>query len=384
MSTVTCARSPRHRNVRVCTCAGHQKFVHWEYILLQFKGSLSLILTSINKINDLSKKNPYNKVIIEYIGENSDGQRIDNYLIKYFKYVPKSHLYQLLRSGQVRVNSKRINASYRLQHNDKLRIPPVRTSERKSTTPNKTIAKSRFTPIKIVFQDEGLLVIDKPAGMAVHGGSGVSFGVIEQLRAQYPDWKYLELVHRLDRETSGVLLLAKKRKVLVGLHQQIRAGTVEKRYYALVKGRWHNHKQNVQLLLDKYLTASGERRVAVITDPQSDKKGIHSHTIFTLQKSWQNFSLLDAELKTGRTHQIRVHLAHLGFPIAGDDKYGDFTLNKQLAKSTQQTRLPRMFLHARKINIIHPLTMEPLSLEAPLTNDLQTFMDGLGSPNKIQ
>lgn len=333
-------------------------------------------MTIISKNNDLSKNIPPRVVTIETIGENNEGQRIDNYLIKYFKSVPKSHIYQLVRSGQVRVNSKRINARYQLQLLDKVRIPPVRVADNKDSS-SKVIAKSRFIPLKIIFEDNGLLVIDKPSGMAVHGGSGVSFGVIEQLRAQHTDWKFLELVHRLDRETSGVLLLAKKRKVLVGLHQQIRDDMTKKSYLVLVKGRWHNLKQSVKLPLNKYVTANGERRVAVITDQNSEKKGVHSHTIFLLQKSYKEFSLLSAELKTGRTHQIRVHLAHLGFPIAGDDKYGDFALNKQLAKKTQKLRLSRMFLHARQMIIKHPLTDERLVLEAPLTQDLQTFLKGL-------
>lgn len=212
--------------------------------------------------------------------------------------------------------------------------------------------------------------------MAVHGGSGISLGVIEQLRAQYPDWKFLELVHRLDRETSGVLMLAKKRKALVDLHRQIREGSIEKRYYALVKGKWTNIRQNVKLLLNKYTTTNGERRVVVVNKKQTEK-AIDSHTIFTLNKTWSDFSLLEAELKTGRTHQIRVHLAHLGFPIAGDDKYGDFALNKQLARKNQEIVLPRMFLHAFKIVITHPITGERLSLEAPLTKDLHAFVNAL-------
>lgn len=337
-------------------------------------------MTSISKIKDLGKDFTSVAAVREIVGEDSDGQRLDNFLLKRLKGVPKSHVYRLLRSGQVRVNSKRIDADYRLQQGDTVRIPPVRMAENEpaqSENKRKKLAKSRYIPFDILFQDDALLVINKPAGVAVHGGSGVSFGVIEQLRAQHPDWKFLELVHRLDRETSGVLLLARKRAALVELHRQIREGMMEKRYLVLVKGAWKNTKQSVKLALNKYVTAAGERRVSV-----SDKNetGMSSHTIFTLQKAWKNFSLLEAELKTGRTHQIRVHLAHLGFPIAGDDKYGDFALNKTLAKVTKAARparLERMFLHARLAVITHPVTGESLRLEAPLEKDLQLFVDTL-------
>ncbi len=332
-------------------------------------------MRSIGKIKSISKKTTLKSVTINRIGEANEGQRVDNYLISQLKKVPKSHIYRLVRSGQVRVNSKRINVSYKLQLNDTIRIPPIRIED-KSFSDLKCISKSRLIPLDILFQDDVLLIINKPAGMAVHGGSGISLGVIEQLRAQYPDWKFLELAHRLDRETSGVLLLAKKRKALVELHRQIREGTVEKRYYALVKGKWVNIRQNVKLILSKYMTADGERRVAVV-NKKNVIKSIDSHTIFTLNKTWDDFSLLEAELKTGRTHQIRVHLAHLGFPIAGDDKYGDFALNKRLAKKQQEIFLPRMFLHAFKTVITHPTSGERLSIEAPLTNDLQTFINEL-------
>jgi len=213
--------------------------------------------------------------------------------------------------------------------------------------------------------------------MAVHGGSGISFGVIEQLRAQNPSWKFLELVHRLDRETSGVLLLAKKRNALIELHRQIREGLTEKHYLVMVKGEWRNAKQHVKLALNKYVTASGERRVAISTGEYKDCKSMLAHTIFKLQRSWKKFSLLDAELKTGRTHQIRVHLAHLGFPIIGDDKYGNFEINKQLAKTSSRINLARMFLHANTLQITHPVSGERIKLQSPLSNDLQKFMDGL-------
>lgn len=314
----------------------------------------------------------------EYINENGHNQRIDNFFLKRFKNVPKSHLYQLIRSGQVRVNGKRIGASYRLQSDDLLRIPPIRVVDNKVQRQS-VIAPNQFFAFTILYEDDALLVIDKPGGMAVHGGSGVSFGVIEQLRAQNPSWKFLELVHRLDRETSGVLLLAKKRSALVELHRQIREGLIEKHYLAMVKGTWRNARQHVKLALDKFLTATGERRVAVAENRGDGDKSKYAHTIFTLRKVWKSYSLLDAEIKTGRTHQIRVHLAHLGYPIIGDDKYGDFELNKQLAKvgMSSSKKLSRMFLHAHSLQFIHPLSGEPMELQSSLSNDLQNFIDNL-------
>ena len=315
-------------------------------------------------------------VVKECIEEEESDQRVDNFLFKRYRKVPKSHLYQLLRSGQVRVNGKRIIASYRLQLGDIVRIPPIKITEKESSRQT-AIAPSNFFTFTTLYEDDVLLVIDKPGGLAVHGGSGISFGVIEQLRAQNPSWKFLELVHRLDRDTSGVLLLAKKRTALVELHRQIREGLMDKHYLVMVGGEWHNAKQHVKLALNKYVTASGERRVAVSTGEHDDSKSMLSHTIFKLQKSWKDFSLLDAEIKTGRTHQIRVHLAHLGFPIIGDDKYGDFEINKQLAKARGLNKLTRMFLHAHTLQITHPNTGERMQLQSPLSKDLQKFIDGL-------
>lgn len=315
----------------------------------------------------------------EYVGEGGHDQRIDNFFLKRFRNIPKSHIYQLIRSGQVRVNGKRVDASYRLQMGDRVRIPPIRGSERRSDRPVPVINSSSFA-FTVLYQDDAILAIDKPGGMAVHGGSGIAFGVIEQLRAQNPTWKFLELVHRLDRDTSGVLLLAKKRSALVELHRQIREGSMEKHYLTLVKGVWRNTRQHVRLPLDKFVTAAGERRVMVASDESASGKSMHAHTIFTLQRAWSNFSLLDAEIKTGRTHQIRVHLAHLGYPIAGDDKYGDFSLNKQLAKVGTcgvGSKLIRMFLHARSLRFTHPLTGESVTIKSQLTNELQKFIDNL-------
>jgi 23S rRNA pseudouridine955/2504/2580 synthase len=266
------------------------------------------------------------------------------------------------------VNKGRIDQMYRLAAGDVVRIPPVRVAERQAG--NAPVPGAEF---HIVHEDSHLLVIDKPAGVAVHGGSGVSYGVIEQLRAARPDAKFLELVHRLDRETSGLLLLAKKRSALTNLHEQMRDGKTDKRYQTLVYGDWRNPRQHVRLPLHKFTTPDGERRVVV------QAGGMESHTVFNLLRKWQDFALLEAELKTGRTHQIRVHLASSGFPIAGDEKYGDFALNKQLQKATDtRGALRRMFLHAWQITFQHPETGTPMTLRAPLPPECERFLVSLG------
>jgi len=303
----------------------------------------------------------------ERIDEASAGQRIDNYLLRVAKGVPKSHIYRILRSGEVRVNGGRVQQTYRLAEGDEVRIPPIRVAE-----PTRSAPAPAGKPLPVVFEDEALIVIDKPAGKAVHGGSGVSYGVIEQLRVQRPEVRMLELAHRLDRETSGLLIVAKKRSALTALHDMMREGRIEKRYLTLVPGRWNNPLQHVKVALHKYLTGDGERRVRV-----SDE-GKPAHSIVRLVQRWRDYSLLEVELKTGRTHQIRVHLAHLGFPLCGDDKYGDFALNKRL----ESEGLKRMFLHAAKLKFAHPLTGEALSFEAPLPEELQGFVDRLGAPEK--
>ena len=292
------------------------------------------------------------------IGPETSGQRVDNFLLKTCKGVPKSHIYRILRSGEVRINSGRVDATYKLQEGDRVRIPPLRLGEKLAPSRPPTIA------LPLLHEDEGLIAVNKPAGLAVHGGSGINYGVIEQLRLARPAAKFLELVHRLDRDTSGLLLLAKKRAVLIAMHELIRAGQMEKRYLVLVHGQWPAGKQHVKLKLQSYVTGAGERRVRV------DDAGRESHTVFELKRACGGYSLLQAQLKTGRTHQIRVHLAQLGFPIAGDDKYGDFELNKRLAKQG----LKRMFLHAWKLAFVHPLAGATLKLEAPLPRELEDFL----------
>lgn len=304
------------------------------------------------------------------IDEDSAGQRIDNFLCKSLKGVPKSHLYRILRSGEVRVNSKRIDQTYRLVLGDLVRVPPIRTAAPETPPVNRTPFAASLEP-SIIYEDDALLVIDKPAGFAVHGGSGISRGVIEQLRMERPHAKFLELVHRLDRETSGVLMLAKKRSALVKLHEAIRNNQTDKRYVMLVHGTWTEKKKKVLLPLQKYVLPNGERRVSVQEDGQE------SETIFHLRQNLdlggEKFSLLDAQLITGRTHQLRVQLAHLGFPIAGDDKYGDFAVNK----SMQKRGLKRMFLHSAETSIRHPLSGEKLKLAAPLPKELSRFLQQL-------
>ena len=300
------------------------------------------------------------------IDEASAGQRVDNFLAKILKGVPKSHIYRILRSGEVRVNSKRVEASHKLEMADVVRVPPVRMAAIQAETAPRAPAVAKFDQA-IIFEDEAMLVIDKPAGFAVHGGSGVSRGVIEQLRLERPHAKFLELVHRLDRETSGVLMLAKKRSALVALHEAMRRDQMDKRYVMLVHGVWKEKKKHVVLNLHKHVAANGERRVSVREDGQA------SETIFHLRKNLGEFSLLEAQLITGRTHQLRVQLAHLGFPIAGDDKYGDFALNKAL----QKKGLKRMFLHSAETGIRHPLSGEKLKLIAPLPKELERFVHTL-------
>jgi 23S rRNA pseudouridine955/2504/2580 synthase len=315
-------------------------------------------------MKDLRNARARAAVALVEVGEESAGQRIDNWLLRTLKGVPRSHVYRVLRSGEVRVNSGRIDATYRVQPGDRVRIPPVRTAE----PAGRPVARPVDFPV--VYEDDALLVVDKPSGTAVHGGSGVSHGVIEALRAARPAARFLELVHRLDRETSGLLVVAKKRSALVALQEQFRAREPQKRYLTLARGRWTQGARTVTLGLRRYLTAAGERRVAV------DRDGRESRTTFTLMRPLDDFSLLAADIETGRTHQIRVQLTHLGYPIVGDDKYGDFELNRRAARDG----LKRMFLHAAELGFAHPLTGAPLRLSSPLPADLERFLARLDQP----
>ena len=297
------------------------------------------------------------------VGDDGQGQRIDNYLVKILKGVPKSHIYRILRSGEVRVNRRKVGPEARLETGDELRIPPIRAAAPRHK-PGTAAAVGRVALPPILFEDEALIALNKPAGLAVHGGSGISYGAIERLRQARPEAPFLELAHRLDRDTSGVLLVAKKRGALTGLHAQLRDGAIDKRYDVLVRGRWRDALRAVELPLTSFVTSDGERRVRV------DPAGRVARTVFRRTKVWPHIeppqSLLDAELETGRTHQIRVHLSHLGFPLAGDDKYGDFAWNKMLAREG----LKRMFLHARRVRFAHPVDGREIVVEAPLPPEL--------------
>ncbi len=306
------------------------------------------------------------------IDDNSAGQRVDNFLMRHFKGVPKTHIYRMIRSGEVRINKGRIAADTRLAPGDLLRLPPVRVPEQALTPPTMRHVLAR--DFVVVFEDDCLLVIDKPATVAVHGGSGVSFGVIEQLRMARPTAKFLELVHRLDRDTSGLLLIAKKRSALTHLQHQFRERQTHKTYLVMVAGQWPAKLKVLDKPLHKYVLGeneaqTGERRVRVVA--RDDPNGMASVTIVKVRASSKDVSLLEVTLKTGRTHQIRVHLASEGYPILGDDKYGNFELNKALAHAS--TSLKRMFLHAWQLQFNHPISGERLVLMADLPPELTHF-----------
>jgi 23S rRNA pseudouridine955/2504/2580 synthase len=294
------------------------------------------------------------------VDEASAGQRLDNYLMRCLKGVPKTHVYRVIRSGEVRINKGRASADTRVAAGDDVRLPPMRLAERPAAAP---VPAREFS---VLFEDDALLAIDKPPGVAVHGGSGVSFGVIEQLRRARPSAKFLELVHRLDRETSGVLLLAKKRSALTALQDQFRARDTGKTYAALVRGAWPEALKVIDLPLHKYLLPGGERRVRI--GAAGDEQAKRSITLVRVARRCNGFTLLEVSIKTGRTHQIRVHLAHSGHPIVGDDKYGDFDLNKALARgeAVPGQRFGGMFLHAARLAFAHPVSAERIELHAPL------------------
>ena len=300
------------------------------------------------------------------VDEESAGQRLDNFLLRHLKGVPKTHVYRVIRSGEVRVNKGRAAADTRVQPGDAIRVPPVRLPERPAAAP--APAPAREFPV--LFEDDHLLAIAKPAGVAVHGGSGVSSGVIEQLRQARPQARFLELVHRLDKETSGVLLLARKRSALTALQDQFRARDTGKTYLALVWGAWPARLKVIDLPLHKTLDAMGERQVRVVSPASED--GRRSITLVRSVQPAGSCSLLEVSLKTGRTHQIRVHLAHSGHPIVGDPKYGDFARNRELARGP--LRFARMFLHARELSFDHPASGERITLRADLPPECDTLL----------
>ncbi len=300
------------------------------------------------------------------VDEESAGQRLDNFLIRHLKGVPKTHVYRIIRSGEVRVNKGRASADTRIETGDVVRLPPVRISDKvaeKAARP----APGREFPL--LLEDDALMAIDKPAGVAVHGGSGVSFGVIEQLRQARPLAKLLELVHRLDRETSGILLVAKKRSALKHLQDQFRERETGKTYLALVQGNWPEKLKVIDSALHKFLLPDGERRVKIT--PNEDPDGMRAITLVKVAERLVGCTLLEVTIKTGRTHQIRVHLASQGHPIAGDDKYGDFEWNKAL----QKQGLKRMFLHAWRLQFSHPATGKRVELKSNLPSELQLYLN---------
>jgi len=300
------------------------------------------------------------------ISAEQAGQRIDNFLLRVLKGVPKSRVYRLLRKGEVRVNKGRIGPEYRLQSGDKVRIPPVRVAEPPAGAPPPDAVLERLADA-VIYEDERLLVLDKPAGIAVHGGSGLDYGVIEGLRALRPQAPYLELVHRLDRETSGCLMIAKKRSELRSLHELLRSGAIRKRYLLLVMGDWRNGPWKVDAALKKNQLSGGERIVRV------DPTGKAALTRFRHLETYPGASLMEADLGTGRTHQIRVHAAHAGHPLAGDEKYGDPRFNRRL----RELGLKRLFLHAHYLAFEDSERQRAIEVSAPLSADLRHVIQKL-------
>ncbi|HEF8773363.1 TPA: 23S rRNA pseudouridine(955/2504/2580) synthase RluC [Providencia stuartii] len=304
--------------------------------------------------------NTQNQVQFIDISDDEAGQRIDNFLLAKLKGVPKSMIYRIIRKGEVRVNKGRIKPEYKLTEGDQVRVPPVRVAEREEAPVSAKLDKVAALANCILYEDDAILVINKPSGTAVHGGSGLSFGVIEGLRALRPEARFLELVHRLDRDTSGILLVAKKRSALRALHEQLRLKQMQKDYLALVRGNWQSHTKVVQAPLLKNILQSGERVVRV------SPEGKPSETRFKVEERFENATLVKASPVTGRTHQIRVHTLHAGHPIAFDNRYGDKQFDSQLSG----TGLKRLFLHASSLKFTHPKSGEEMRIQAPLDNEL--------------
>lgn len=311
----------------------------------------------------MSEKSPL-KVSFVTVTEDQQGQRIDNFLVTHLKGVPKSAIYKILRKGEVRVNKKRVKPVYKLQMDDVIRIPPIKVAEREEFVP-KNLDKISALEDAILFEDQYLIVINKPSGMAVHGGSGLSYGLIEALRVLRPQEKNLELVHRLDRDTSGCLLISKKRSILKGLHEQLREKTMEKNYWALVVGEWAAKIKNVTEPLRKNTLQSGERVVRV-----DEEQGKASHTRFRVLERFDGCTLVQASPVTGRTHQIRVHTQCKGHPIACDDKYGDQVFDSRM----REMGLGRLFLHAHDLRFLHPKHETTMHVEAPLDKALNNAL----------
>jgi 23S rRNA pseudouridine955/2504/2580 synthase len=302
------------------------------------------------------------------------GQRIDNFLMRVLKDVPRSLVYRILRTGEVRVNGGRVKPDHRLQEGDRVRMPPVKLKPKEPTqAPSKSLRE--FIASAVIYEDKDLFVLNKPAGVAVHGGSGLSHGVIETLRAVHPQLTELELVHRLDRDTSGCLLVAKRRAVLRELHRSLREREMEKHYRALVVGRWPFGRKLIDLPLKTNLKQGGERVVRV------HPEGQHAESTFEpLQTFAKLATLLDVRIGTGRTHQIRVHAAHAGHPVAGDEKYGD----RERDAALQPFGLKRMFLHAHSLSFQRPGAVKEFTVTAPLPEDLQSVLERLAEGTKTK
>lgn len=318
-----------------------------------------------SRSRDVAERSPPAVRYLE-IDESRAGQRLDNFLIGALKGVPKSHIYRILRKGEVRINKGRAKPDYRLEPGDVVRIPPLRQAPPAPRPEQDAEAFAWLLP-RIIYEDDDLLVVNKPAGLAVHGGSGINVGLIEALRRLQPQAPFLELAHRLDRETSGCLLLAKTRPAMLALHRMLREGAMEKRYLALVQGAWRGGAREVTAALEKNRPRSGERRVEVSAE------GRESASVFTPQQRFGGATLMEIMLLTGRTHQARVHAAHLGHPIAGDDKYGDHEFNRRL----QRLGLRRLFLHAQRLRFTHPVSGCKMDLEAPLPDELSALLERL-------
>jgi 23S rRNA pseudouridine955/2504/2580 synthase len=300
------------------------------------------------------------------IDEQNTGQRIDNFLFNHLKSVPKGHIYKIIRKGEVRVNKGRIKQTYKLQMDDIVRVPPVKITEKKPVTaPGRSLLT--FIEKSIIFEDDYLIAINKPSGVAVHGGSGISYGIIETMRILKPNQKFLELIHRLDRDTSGCLLMAKKRSALINVQNLLRNRQTDKYYLALLCGKVaFSHKKLSMPLLREELK-SGERFVKV------DPKGKESTTYFTRIEQYKEATLMEIKIVTGRTHQIRVHSQYLGHSVAGDSKYGNFACNQRL----KEKGLKRLFLHSAQLSFNHPQTNQKMTIKAPLPEELENFLSGL-------
>lgn len=314
-------------------------------------------------MNQIHAKKINSKQIV--ISADNAGQRIDNFLIRYFGKIPKSRVYQMLRKGEVRINSGRIKQTYKLVEGDILRVPPVYLDEQGQSIPSRSL-QQRITD-SIIFEDEGLIIINKPAGIVVHSGSGQSHGVIEAFRAMGDTYKKLELVHRLDKDTSGCLMLAKSIPILRQLHTAMIKDEIAKSYSALLAGRIADKKITIDAPLSKNSVSSGERIVTI------DENGKSAVTKLSRERVFQSATLVNIQLITGRTHQIRVHSASIEHPVIGDMKYGDRIINREYKK----LGLKRMFLHAKRLNFISPVTQQSLSIDAPLEPKLCQFLEKL-------